>query len=720
MKYTILTQKDFTLATMSEAKQVEFINNFPLAAINKIKARVAEIKSIKSKDRNFENTVLAYENISDEEEIVMGNIHNLEMCSEREKVRDSARKAEVAISSALVDIVYDINLYKSIKDYYDNNYKKEAESLDSQDIKLIEDMMRDFARMGFDLDIKSRNKIKQIEKKISKLATEYDANISKDKSHIVCSLEDLAGVPENIIASFAKVETKKEDKNKKPSKVVEDKYKVTVDYPEYGPYMKYATNREKREELYILFNNVGGVKNVKILEELVVLRHEKSQILGHANHGEYVTSERMAKSTKNPYKMLNDILSKIKGKKEEEVKEVIAKAAEDNLKEKDFKNSDFDYYINKIRQEKYVYDEQKIREYFPLDHVLSSMFELFGDLFGFEIRESNIKLWHKDAKMYELIDNAKNKNYKESKVAKVESVIGYMAMDLFPREGKFGHACMSPTIIGKEIIDSKKQEKMYRSGFVTLVCNFSKPQKIKKNKDTKGNTPADLPSLLTIDEVETLYHEFGHGIHALLSKAKHNSHSGTNVVWDFVETPSQIMEEWVTEEKVLSKISKHYATGKSLPKVEIEKIKSLGKFMKGLFYSRQCMQSILDLDIYTGKLGSKSIVEHYHTLRKKHTREELKSVIFVSKFAHIARGYDAGYYSYIWAERISKDIYSEFTNRQYHKNSNGKYKVGDYKSFGLNYRKEILEMGSSRDENKSVEKLLGRAIDNEGFIKSIL
>ena len=692
-KYTILTQKDFKWATDSEKDQLDFISSFASDAINKIKSRIENIKKIKSEGRTFENTVLAFENISDEENIQMSHIHTLEMCSDRLSVREACRKAEIEMSAKIVDLIYDINLYKSIKDYYDNSFKLESgfkselnsklekEKLDAQDIKLVTDMMNDFARMGFDLPAAERNKIKSIEKKISKLASAYDARLAEDKSHILCTLEELDGVPENIISSFKIIK----DKNK-------DKYVVSVDYPEYGPYMKYANNKEKREELHLLFNNVGGMKNVKILEELIALRHEKSQILGHVNHGEYVTSDRMAKNTKNAYKMLSDITSKLKDKKNEELKEVTEKGESLGIKKSELKTSDVAYINTKIQNEKYNYNEQEIREYFPLEHVIKSMFDLFGDLFSFEMRESKVKLWHKDAKMYEMYD----KNMK--------CMIGYMAMDLFPREGKFGHACMMPMISGKSLANNN-----YRSGLVTLVCNFSKP-------DTKNKTP----SLLTLGEVETLYHEFGHGIHSLLSKAKHNSHSGTNVVWDFVETPSQIMEEWVTEESVLNKISKHYITGKSLTKSHIDKIKSLEKFMKATFYTRQCVQSLLDLDVYTGKLGSKGIVQHYHDLRKKYLTKDIDGVIFVCRFAHIARGYDAGYYSYLWAERISKDIYSEFKKRADHKNSNGKFKASDYKNFGLDYRKNILEMGSSRDENESVMSLLGRDMSSDSFVNSII
>jgi Zn-dependent oligopeptidase len=252
---------------------------------------------------------------------------------------------------------------------------------------------------------------------------------------------------------------------------------------------------------------------------------------------------------------------------------------------------------------------------------------------------------------------------------------------------------MMPIISGKELILEKSKELVYESPFAALICNFSKASK-------------NTPSLLTLGEVETLYHEFGHGLHGLLTKAKYTSHSGTSVVWDFVETPSQLLEEWVTEEKVLAKISKHYITSKPLPINIIQKIQDLKKFMQGTHYTRQSVQSLLDLDLYTEKVSDP--VKHYHHLMNIYIHEQRDDIIFVGKFAHIARGYDAGYYSYMWAEGISKDIYSEFK------------KVGIFdKKLGEKYRKEILEVGGSRDEEQSVKNFLGRDINYGALVESI-
>ncbi len=688
MKYAQYTQKNFSWTKMS----VDEIKKFPKIAADKIKAKIKIIQDIKKENRTFENTIYTFENANDEEMIMVHQISALSMVSDKKEIRDAARIAEVEISNLSTDIAYDVKTYKAINDYYIQNYTLEKEEklanklarkLDSQDIKLVEDIMRGYKRMGFDLPVKDRNKIKSIEKKISKLSSAYDEHLAENNDFILCSEEEMEGIPQNVKNSFLKVKME----NKKTGEI-KNMYKVTLEYPEYGPYIKYAKNREKRLEIYKKFMNSGGEKNVKILTELIALRKEKASILGFAHHAEYVTAERMVKNTKVVYKMLDIVTKSLKNKVKLEISEVKEKAAQDGVK--DFGLSDMDYYVNKIREEKYTYDEQVVREYFPLNHVMTSMFDLFGNLFGFEVVESKIKLWHKDAKLFEI----KNKNKKNS-----EEVIAYLALDLFPREGKFGHACMMPIISGKEIIDfskNKKEQKeiSYESPFATLICNFSKPSK-------------NMPSLLTLGEVETLYHEFGHGLHGLLTKAKYTSHSGTSVVWDFVETPSQLLEEWVTEEKVLAKISKHHITGKSLPKNIINKIQNLKKFMQGTHYTRQSVQSLLDLDLYTDKVIDP--VKHYHDLMKKYIHQQRLDIIFVGKFAHIAHGYDAGYYSYMWAENISKDIYSEFK------------KAGIFdKKLGMKYRKEILEVGGSRDEESSVKALLGRDINYGALTESLI
>ncbi|MDQ5957659.1 MAG: thimet oligopeptidase [Patescibacteria group bacterium] len=657
----ILTQKDFDFIKWKP----EHIKLIPAISIAVMKNNIELIKNIKKEDRTFDNTILAFESSDNAINNDISNINLLEMVSDNKNVREVARAALVEFQNEATEINYDIKLYKAVKDYYDFNYKKEKKNLSKESIKLVEDYIKAFKRMGFDLDTKSRNKLKSIDKKISKLSSEYDSRLAEDNSFILVNEDGMAGVPELVKNSFTK------EKNKKG----ESLYRVGTSYPEYGPFMRYSQSKEKRLELYLKFNNQGGKRNVNILLELVGLRKEKSKLLGYKNHADYVISSRMAKKVEAPYKMLNGLLSKLKSKKDQDLKDLRQEAKVYGIDE--VSASDIEYLANKIKESKYNIDQQKIREYFPLDHVLSQMFKIFGDLFGFVLVKSDLKLWHKDVTLYQFKD-------KQSK-----KVIGYIALDLFPRDGKFGHACMMPNRSGY-LID----ENNYNTPFAIIICNFSKPQK-------------KIPSLLTLGEVETIFHEFGHALHHIMTTSVYESQSGTNVLWDFVEAPSQIMEQWLLEESVLKKVSKHYIEGKSLPKSEISKIIESDKFMKGNLYTRQVLQGLLDLDIYTEKQDDP--VQHFHRLMKDNLYELPKEVLFVGRFAHIVRGYDAGYYSYLWAERISKDFYSKFKESM--NNSL------EYKKVGQKYREEILEKGSQREESESSREFLGREVNNNAFVE---
>lgn len=506
MKYTQLTSADFAWVKMSEKQ----ILSFPVSANKSIQNKLNKIKSLKKEDRTFENTVKAYETANDEESLAFHQITLLGMVSDKKNIRDAARKAEVEFSKYAVDIAYDEDIYKALKEYHSFNYKKEKKNLDDQDIKLLSDIMLGFKRLGFDLPEKSREKLKKIDKACSELGNEYDARISENTDHILCTMDELDGVPEMIINSFEKVG---------------DKYKVTLQYPEYGPFMRYAKNRKKREQLYKLFNNTGGVKNVAILKQLAKLRAQRATLLGYDNHAAFKLEVRMAKNETNVYKMKYDLVNSLKTKVAKDYQ--VIKSEANKLGYKELRTHDTAFITNIIRERDYALDEQKVREYFELNNVMSFMFGYFGELFGFEILESSTKLWHKDAKLFELKDK------------KSKQVISYMAVDLHPREGKYGHACMMPMIEGQQL-----GKDSYSSPFAVLICNFP--------KSTKA-----VPSLLNIGEVETLFHEFGHGLHALLTEAKYTTHAGTNVVWDCVEMPSQIMEQWVVEEDVLKKMTKH-------------------------------------------------------------------------------------------------------------------------------------------------------------------
>ncbi len=650
------------------------IKDFPKIAIKNIKEKVKLIKKIKKENRTFLNTIKAYEELNIEENTRAVQIYALSMMSPEVKIRDACRKANEEYNRSMVSIAYDIKLYESVMSYIDNNYATEKSSLDSEDLMLIDDIVKGFKTMGFHLPKESRDKIQKIEKEIAKLDTAYDKAVNEYKEFILVSKEELSGVPESIIDSFM-LDSKT------------NKYKITTAYPIYGPVMKYCRDRSVREKLYILSSRKGGVKNVQILEDVIKLRKEKSKILGYEHHASYRLEHRMAKSSENVYEMLGEVLDKLKVKKDSELYELKELANTlDNLEE--IKIYDIEYYSNILKENKYNYSIEEVKEYFELSHTLDQMFQFFGELLDFRVEEKSVKLWHKDVKRYNLLDDKNN-------------IIAELVLDLFPREGKYGHACMFSVNEGK-MIEGKKYN--YDTPVVILICNFPSPQTFEVN-DKKKKT-----SFVNLQEVETLYHEFGHGLHGLLTRAKYTSHSGTNVVRDFVEVPSQTMEEFLGDAKFLKSISKHYDTGKSMSSKLVDKIISSSKYMNGYAYTRQAVLATLDLDLYTYKVSDP--VLHYKNLMKEHLLEVEEKSLFVSSFSHIVSGYDAGYYGYLYAERICKDFYSVFKNASASKKN--------LKEIGKRYRKEILEKGGSREELTSAHLFLGRPISNQAFIDDVL
>ena len=318
------------------------------------------------------------------------------------------------------------------------------------------------------------------------------------------------------------------------------------------------------------------------------------------------------------------------------------------------------------------------------------MFAMFGVLFGITIKKIDVKLWHKDVILYQVNDKDK-------------SLIGYFAMDIYPRDGKFGHAMLSDVVVSHEV-DYKSDECI--APFSCIVANFPTPNK-------------KVPSLISLGEVETLFHEFGHCLHVTLSRARIESQSGANVAWDFVETPSQIMENWVLDKEVMTYLSKHYKTGKKIPHDMVDKIIKGKKFLSAYSYIRQLMFSKLDLDLHTGKVhNAKKAWIDMHKLYLGINVPE-KDTLFPAGFGHLV-GYDAGYYSYLWALVYACDAFSLFKEASIKDKKEGTRPAKRTREVGLKWRKEVLEKGSSEDEIKLVENFLGRKSNQKAFLKEVI
>jgi thimet oligopeptidase len=453
--------------------------------------------------------------------------------------------------------------------------------------------------------------------------------------------------------------------------------------------MAEATNRKKREELALKNLKKGGMKNLKIIEELVALRHEIATLLGYKHHADFRTETRMAKSAQAVDEFQGSLLKTLAPltKKDTEALRTHAKS----LGIKKLEHYDVGYVATSLKKKHYDLDPETLRAFFPLDHVKKELFALCEELFSIVIAEYPTPLWHKDVTMYQ-INNADTNNK--------HAIIGYFAMDLFPREGKYGHAAMFDVIVPHEA-GYKTEE--YSAPFSTMVCNFPTPTK-------KGKKVT--PSLLSVGEVETLFHEFGHLLHMTLSRARLESQAGANVAWDFVETPSQIMENWVWNKEVLTRLSRHYETDKPMDDAMIERVIKGKTFQNAYFYTRQLIQGKLDLDLHTGKV--KDARAAYRKMNKLYFNIELpeKETLFPAGFGHLV-GYDAGYYSYLWALVYACDAFEAFKTK-------GNKNVMTNTEVGMKWRREVLEKGSSEDEMKLIKNFLGRPPSNKAFLKEVI
>lgn len=631
--------------------------------LEKIKFNLKEIKKVKPEERNFKNTILALEYIDKDKINLPHFLETFVLLFPKEKIRKVAVRRIAELENKQMLIMRDRKLYQAILDYQKNK-KNLKENLCSEDEKLFQDSLRSFQRMGFDLKGEEEKRFKKNFKMISQLSVKFSNNIAEYKDFIEIEGEDLKDLPENFRESLKKGK--------------DGLYKISIESTQSMPFLENSTNSEKRKELSIKISKSGGRKNLDILSEVLRLRKENAKLLGYKNHAEFVLEDRMAKIPEVVEKFENDLVKKLKKQGEKEMEELTDfKNKFDKTKNEKLKFYDGAFYSKKLQKEKFDVDSEINREYFELENVQKEMFDLFGKLFGITLKKKTKKLWHKDVEFFEIFDT------------KSREKISEIIFDLFPRDGKHQGGFMLNIFTGMKDLNDDK----YIKPTVIISCNF-RP----KTKKT--------PSLLSVNDIETLFHEFGHALHGALTKAIYSSQSGPNVLWDFVEVPSQLLENWINNKKVLKKFSKHYKTGKKMPKKMIENILRVDKFMKATFTLRQLSLGILDFELHTK--GHKNPEKLYAKLSKELSGKNLnKENLFPASFHHLM-GYDAGYYSYMWALVYADDFFSEFKK-------NG---IFDKKT-GMKYRKEILEVGSSRDELESVEKFLGRKSNNKAFLEKL-
>ena len=546
-----------------------------------------------------------------------------ETCDEMEAL---AQKMSPILTKHANDITLNKKLFERIKFVHDHPNRE----LNAEEQMLLDTSYDGFVRSGALLDEEGKEKLRQLTEEASMLTLQFSQNLLKENKAFQLHITDKAqldGLPETAIAA-AEQNAKEQEK---------EGWIFTLDFPVFSPFMTYSTQRELRKQMYMARNTEcihdNDANNLEICKRLINLRRELAQLLGFDTYADYVLKHRMASNIDNVYKLLNDLIDAYKPTAEKEVAEITALAK--RLEGDDFvlEPWDMSFYSHKLQMEKYNLDAEMLRPYLQLDKVIDGVFGLAGKLYGITFKENkDIPVYHPDVKAYEVYD-------------KDGSYLAVFYADFFPRKGKQGGAWM--TEFQGQWIDQKGQN---IRPHVSVVMNFTKPT-------------AEKPALLTLGEVETFLHEFGHSLHGMFANTRFESLSGTNVWWDFVELPSQFMENYAVEKDFLRTFAFHYQTGEPLPDDLIERIVKSRNFMAAYGCLRQVSFGLLDMAYYTKKEAFDDDIIPFEkkAWAKAMVTPQLPNTCMTVQFSHImAGGYAAGYYSYKWAEVLDADAFSVF------------------------------------------------------------
>ena len=663
MTRTPYTQTDFAWAQWTAAD----IKKLPQYIIETKKERLSEIKAVRTGERNFKNTVYALQATDYSISETSLEIDLLQNVAPQKEVREAAKKALEEIEKKLIALDRDPKIWQALKEYNEGAWKTEQKNLPPEDQKLFRDMYRVYKRMGFDLPAPKQKRLKALEQELAKLCNSFRHNINSYHDALTLTPKDAEGLPERYLTGL------KRDKS--------GNYLVTLAYPDVNPFMELMPREDLRRAMSAKALRKGGEKNLDLLKKMVALRTERAKLLGYKTHADYRVELRMAKDSKTALSFVEGLIKKVERGGRKDLADLLAlKKKHTGDKHAELHPYDVAYYAHELQKEKFSLDSEEVRQYFPLERVLGGMFQIYSTLFGvrFEkISSTEITLWHPDAEIYRVVDSKGN-------------LLSYFALDLFPREGKYGHAAAFGIISGREL---SYQGNGYRTPFATMVCNFTKPSETH-------------PSLLSHDEVETFLHEFGHIMHYVLTKARNLSQAGYNTVWDFVEAPSQMLENWAWDKKSLALLSTHHETKKALPAKLLNNLLASKKYMVRYGALRQLVLALFDLTLHTK--GASNINKLYTDLLKKYTgMTSIKESIFPAGFGHL-EGYDAGYYGYMWSKVYAADMFTRFE------------KEGILnKKTGADYTHAILEQGGSHDEVELVTKFLKRKPNNKAFLKEI-
>lgn len=618
----------------------------------------------------FENTIVALETSSETLGSVTGIFYNQLSAAGTDGLQALAEEIGPVQANFGSDIILNPQLFARVKAVYD---ARDSLSLTTEQKTLLEDTYKNFVRGGALLDEEKKAELRKINEAMSTLGPIFANNVKKSAEAFEMWIEneaDLSGLPPSAIEGARQEAIDKGQPNK---------WLFTLDYPSFGPFLTYSSRRDLREKIWKAnsFKAQGGeFDNSANLLKIVELRHQRAQLLGYPTHAHYVLERRMAEKPETVMDFLYRLRDLYKVGALKDLEAIKSFAAEDGVT--DLKPWDVGYYSEKLREKMYAFSSEDFRPYFPLDKVLTGTFDHFSKLFGLKFTAAkDLPVWHEDVTAYDVTDVASG------------AFVGTLYADFYPRTGKKPGAWMT----------SYRDQGLFRGKVerpvTAIVCNFTKPA-------------GDKPSLLTHDEVLTLFHEMGHATHGLLASGTYPSQTGTNVLWDFVELPSQVQENWLYEAETLNSFAEHFETGAKIPAELIEKLRAAKNFMSGWMGLRQMGMSILDMLWHTTDPTMISDITAFED-------EAMKGAAIFPRFGgamslsfnHIfAGGYSAGYYSYKWAEVLDADAFEAFLE------------AGLYdQTTAQRYRKEVLERGGSEHPAVLYRRFRGRDADPNALLR---
>ena len=632
-------------------------------AAQELEVNLNFLAKIPAQDRDFNNTVLALESAYTAYWFVPKNLSLLAYFHADPDVRKAAARLEAKGSQTKAAVFARKDIYQALKEYADTNPR-----LAHEDARLLSKWLERYERAGMALSDKEAAEYARLNTERLNKITQFNVNLNNYQDELLVTREELDGMGETFINRLARTD--------------DGKYILTLKYPDYNPFMASAKNEKARKALQEKFARRGGKENVALLEDTLELRRQQAALLGYEKYPDYVLPVRMAKDYKTLEKFLKNLQKEVTPLAQKELKEYLQlKQETTGQKAKEMTAWELPYWENEYKKKYYQVDNDKIKEYFQADRVVAGMFDIFGNLFGVTFEKTDLPAWHPDVQVYQIKDK------------KTGELISNFYLDMYPRDGKYTHAATWSFVDRFQLPDGS-----YQTPSVVIAANF---------------TPAGngVPALLEHSEVETLFHEFGHVLQMSMATSKYATLTGDNVAWDYIETHSQLLENWAWQPQVLKQISAHYQTGEPLPDEMMEALVKSKNAGAATAFIRQNFLGQFDVAAHAADKRVDT-TKLYAQMMKDITGVPMTpGTIPQASFGHIMSltdPYDVGYYVYAWSLVIAQDIFSQFQEQ-------GLFNA----ELGARLREYIYTPGTVYDESEMVEKFLGRPYNDKAFLKEL-